>query len=378
MDNVARLPKEKKTQENRAWHLPLSFITAVFERINLRAIARCACVASSWRDAARSPAITRKIQLRQAWTEWNVPLTGSVDTTLYPVTAAKRGNLVAIKDFDSAQIFDLKTKQRLLETEKDDDDWGQPSAMCFAGELLIVGYWDGRMCGFDLVEGRRSFCVDAAHGSQILSAIEHGEGVVTAGGDDTVKIWGRRGEGGSWECEGELTGHQHIVRCVCAARDGAILVSGGEDTTLRVWSATSRKCMHVLRGHTNRVDSVDAHRDEVVSGASDHTVRFWDLNSGACLRVFDNEKFSAASIAFNGFAVAAACFADHSGGSSVSIDDALSERGAWIWDAETGKTLRFPVQVKANYVWCTDEELVVLDGNGKFRVWDFSKHVVVD
>ena len=44
------------------------------------------------------------------------------------------------------------------------------------------------------------------------------------------------------------------VHCLaCEQADGDTLVSGSDDTTLRVWDIPTGKCTHVLQGHTDHV-----------------------------------------------------------------------------------------------------------------------------
>ena len=51
------------------------------------------------------------------------------------------------------------------------------------------------------------------------------------------------------------------------------LVSGGDDCTVQVWDLESGCCDGVLRGHTDRVNSVDFDEEVVVSGSRDKTVK---------------------------------------------------------------------------------------------------------
>ena len=69
-------------------------------------------------------------------------------------------------------------------------------------------------------------------------------------------------------------------------REGrAVIVSGGEDGTVRVWDlATGRPVGEPLRGHDGPVESVAVGELEgravIVSGGADGTVRVWDLATG--------------------------------------------------------------------------------------------------
>jgi len=68
------------------------------------------------------------------------------------------------------------------------------------------------------------------------------------------------------------------VNSVAFSPDGSRVVSGSNDKTVQVWSATIGKIEAELKGHTDRVDSVafSQNGSRVVSGSSDETVRIWN------------------------------------------------------------------------------------------------------
>src|SRR4051812_37504122 len=77
---------------------------------------------------------------------------------------------------------------------------------------------------------------------------------------------------------------------VTAARfspDGARIVSGSHDQTVRVGDAASGKELLILRGHEQAVWAAGFSPDgaRIVSGSDDKTVRVWDAASGKELLV---------------------------------------------------------------------------------------------
>jgi WD40 repeat protein len=80
-----------------------------------------------------------------------------------------------------------------------------------------------------------------------------------------------------------LRGHEGCVESVAFSPDSAMIVSGTEDATIRVWHAGSGKEFLQMRGHEagilSMVFSVDGRR--IVSGSWDSTVRVWDVTTGA-------------------------------------------------------------------------------------------------
>jgi WD40 repeat protein len=113
------------------------------------------------------------------------------------------------------------------------------------------------------------------------------EPVIVSGGEDrTVRVW--------WLTDGTpigkpLRAHDGWVRAVAAAAlpDGTpVIVSGGDDRTVRVWRLTDGTPVgEPLRGHAGAVMSVAAGAlpdgtPLIVSGGDDRTVRVWRLTDG--------------------------------------------------------------------------------------------------
>ena len=109
--------------------------------------------------------------------------------------------------------------------------------------------------------------------------------------------------------------------------DGARIVSGSDDGTVRVWDAASGAELLVLRGHEGWVfgrrvfAGWRTHRERVADG----TVRVWDAASGAELLVLRGHVGAVLAAAF-------------------SPDGARIVSGSWdgtvrVWDAASGAEL---------------------------------------
>ncbi|MFF3940365.1 AAA family ATPase [Streptomyces phaeofaciens] len=180
--------------------------------------------------------------------------------------------------------------------------------------------------------------------------------------------------------QGERLGaHAGPVTSVAAAvlpDDRALVVSGGEDGTVRVWDlATGQRVGKPMTGHSGHVASVAAvmlpdGRAWAVSGGQDGTVRVWDVDTGqsVCVIQADHGDFPkvAAVVLPDGRALAV------SGGYDGTVR---------VWDLATGQRVGKPMT--GHRGWVLSVTTVVLpDGpawavsggqDGTVRVWDLAK-----
>lgn len=65
---------------------------------------------------------------------------------------------------------------------------------------------------------------------------------------------------------------------------GDVLVTGGSDGSVRVWSLNEYQPIHRLAAHDNSVTSLQFDDTRIVSGGSDGRVKVWDLRKGTLVR----------------------------------------------------------------------------------------------
>lgn len=105
-----------------------------------------------------------------------------------------------------------------------------------------------------------------------------GKRIVSGSDDSIVRVW----EAKVWG-DGDvllvLEGHEGRVRSVSWNPKGDAIASGSDDKTVRVWDATYGYCLHTLTAHESKVMSVSwsPNGDQFVSGSLDKTVRIWDV-----------------------------------------------------------------------------------------------------
>ena len=89
-----------------------------------------------------------------------------------------------------------------------------------------------------------------------------------------------------------LEGHIDFVLSVCLSADGHYALSGGLDTTLKLWEVSSGRCLRTFVEHSLRVNSVYLSADGgyALSGGDDKTLKLWEVSSGRCLRTFEDTR----------------------------------------------------------------------------------------
>jgi WD40 repeat protein len=79
-----------------------------------------------------------------------------------------------------------------------------------------------------------------------------------------------------------LSGHTDWVASLAFSSDGALLVSGSRDKTLKLWDVQTGGVVKTFYGHTAMVHSVSISADctMIASGSSNGTTQLWDIQTG--------------------------------------------------------------------------------------------------
>ncbi len=106
-----------------------------------------------------------------------------------------------------------------------------------------------------------------------------GARIVTGSADNTVRVWDAK----TFAELATLKGHTDNVWSVAVTPDGARIVTGSRDNTARIWDASTFAELATIKGHTETVTSVTVTPDgaRVVTGSADNTARVWEPGSGA-------------------------------------------------------------------------------------------------
>jgi WD40 repeat protein len=106
----------------------------------------------------------------------------------------------------------------------------------------------------------------------------NGAQIVSGSDDETVRIW----DAATGNEVMKLEGHSHWVQSVPFSPNGAQIVSGSGDKTVQIWDAATGNAVMELEGHSDDVTSVafSPNGAQILSDAGDKTVRISDATTG--------------------------------------------------------------------------------------------------
>ncbi|TDL15066.1 WD40 repeat-like protein [Rickenella mellea] len=162
----------------------------------------------------------------------------------------------------------------------------------------------------------------------------------------------------------KLKGHFNGVYSAAYSPDGETIVSGGHDSTIRVWDVrTGRLALKLDNGYSGTVHSVTISPDgkQIVSGSGDGTVRFWDAQSGTLGATLTGHTEWVSSLAWS------------PGGKRVVSGS--GDKTIRVWDAEIRRLKLGPLLEHTGYVMTVNfsmdgKQLLSGSADGTVRVWD--------
>ncbi|AMV21046.1 protein kinase domain-containing protein [Planctomyces sp. SH-PL14] len=206
-----------------------------------------------------------------------------------------------------------------------------------------------------------------------------GKSVATAGYDRRVLLWNpvdvppfslSDTEGRKTVKFRELDGHTAPVQSVAFSKDGALLVSGGRDNSVKVWSIEQGRSLKTLRGHNSAVRAAVFSPDgrTVASASQDQRVLLWGVEDYEEFRVLEGR-----TLAGHTDAILGASFSPD----GKQVLTASRDRTARSWDARTGKELQ---TFREGHDYLASSALVFRDGrtlitaaaDNTVRFWDIA------
>ena len=118
--------------------------------------------------------------------------------------------------------------------------------------------------------------------------------IVSAGGDETVKLW---------SIDGQLLrtfqDHRSTFTNASFSPDGTMIVSGSHEGTIKLWSIDGQ-LLRTFQGHKLKVTDASFSPDGtmIASGSHDNTIKIWNIE-GQLLRTFQGHKLAVNDVSFS-------------------------------------------------------------------------------
>ncbi len=195
--------------------------------------------------------------------------------------------------------------------------------------------------------------------SVIFSADENA--LISGSEDTTIKIWNLN----TGEVEKTLAENNAAIRTIQKSSDGTTLMSGGADGTLTVWSLPIGEPLRSQQAHDATIWSIEVHPNgqQFATASSDQTIKVWDLETGNLVHTLRGHTDWVFALAYS-----------PDGSRLVS-----SDRGGHIkvWDPTTGQEISNTIPKQENAVRALAFEprgqyLASASWDGTIKLWELA------
>ena len=283
------------------------------------------------------------IQIWEIATGQRVRFIPGHDDEVLSLAYSKDGTHLLSSSYDkTARLWDVSTGQEIRKFAG--HTWWVWSAAFSPDESQIVtaGH-DGTAIVWEVDTDKRTPAFTGHKGPVFSAAFSpSGKQVVSAGFDRRVLTWSpvslkpiefkKLVEGTAPPAIQfrEFAGHTDAVQTVGFSPDGQLLVSAGQDNTIRVWDFASGQMLKTFRGHGARIQAALFLADgkRILSVSHDRSIREWSIDGNQEIRTIQGQVLNGHSDAV----LAASYSLDQK-----QIVTASRDRTARTWNAMTGQ-----------------------------------------
>ena len=192
-----------------------------------------------------------------------------------------------------------------------------------------------------------------------------GKKIVSSSSDNTVKIWSEH----TGVLLADLKGHKGGVNSAQFSPDGKKIVSSSSDKTAIVWNATNGKLLVELKGHHNGVNSAQFSPDgaKVITSSDDKTARIWNVTTGLTITILKGNTAVVQSAEFS-----------PDGKKIITVSDDTTAR---IWNAQNGILLA-ELKKHDSYIYSAQfspdgNRIVTASQDGTAKIWDAATATII-
>ncbi|GJE96413.1 F-box/WD repeat-containing protein [Phanerochaete sordida] len=149
-------------------------------------------------------------------------------------------------------------------------------------QVLFTGSKDRSIREWDIATGGLRRVIEGVHEGSVLSICVYNGLLVSGGSDRKVVVWSLARN----EAVRVLRDHTDSVLCV--RFNERRLVSCSKDRTIRTYLLPDFRRQFRLEDHRAAVNAISLSGDFIVSGSGDRSMKIWSAETGELIRTFDN------------------------------------------------------------------------------------------